>query len=229
MKFWPAGLFSRSSSLCSQRTRRKLRGENGHLSGKARVKAALGYTRLQAHPQILSETDWASSEETSCPRAKGLPWPRVSTLYPHTPPATLPEWRGLSGNGSPESEDPEFGLAEELHSLPTAVVTTSQTQIYSLTVWILEVSTQSSWAQSRCLQAPGENLNANSSNFWQLAAGHSWLITWPPHSCFRLLLLQTLVTETPSFFYHIPHHSPRARHPGMWSQVGLRKHHYEQS
>ena len=22
---------------------------------------------------------------------------------------------------------------------------------------------------------------------------------------------------------------PRARHPGMWSQVGLRKHHYEQS
>ena len=21
---------------------------------------------------------------------------------------------------------------------------------------------------------------------------------------------------------------PRARHPGMWSQVGLRKHHYEQ-
>ena len=24
-------------------------------------------------------------------------------------------------------------------------------------------------------------------------------------------------------------HSPRARHPGMWSQVDLRKHHYEQS
>ena len=24
-------------------------------------------------------------------------------------------------------------------------------------------------------------------------------------------------------------HSPRARHPGMSSQVGLRKHHYEQS
>ena len=24
-------------------------------------------------------------------------------------------------------------------------------------------------------------------------------------------------------------HWPRARHPGMWSQVGLRKHHYEQS
>ena len=24
-------------------------------------------------------------------------------------------------------------------------------------------------------------------------------------------------------------HSPRARHPGMGSQVGLRKHHYEQS
>ena len=24
-------------------------------------------------------------------------------------------------------------------------------------------------------------------------------------------------------------HSPRARHPGMLSQVGLRKHHYEQS
>ena len=24
-------------------------------------------------------------------------------------------------------------------------------------------------------------------------------------------------------------HSPRARHPGMWSQVGLRKHHYKQS
>jgi len=23
--------------------------------------------------------------------------------------------------------------------------------------------------------------------------------------------------------------SPRARHPGMWSQVGLRKHDYEQS
>ena len=26
-----------------------------------------------------------------------------------------------------------------------------------------------------------------------------------------------------------PDHPPRARHPGMWSQVGLRKHHYEQS
>ena len=25
------------------------------------------------------------------------------------------------------------------------------------------------------------------------------------------------------------HHSPRARHSGMWSQVGLRKHHYEQN
>ena len=24
-------------------------------------------------------------------------------------------------------------------------------------------------------------------------------------------------------------HSPTARHPGMWGQVGLRKHHYEQS
>ena len=24
-------------------------------------------------------------------------------------------------------------------------------------------------------------------------------------------------------------HSPRARHPGMWSQVGFRNHHYEQS
>jgi len=24
-------------------------------------------------------------------------------------------------------------------------------------------------------------------------------------------------------------HSPRARHPGMWSQVGLRKHHYKHS
>ena len=24
-------------------------------------------------------------------------------------------------------------------------------------------------------------------------------------------------------------HSPRARHPGMWSQAGLRKHHYEHS
>ena len=24
-------------------------------------------------------------------------------------------------------------------------------------------------------------------------------------------------------------HSPRVRHPGMWSQVGLRKHHHEQS
>ena len=24
-------------------------------------------------------------------------------------------------------------------------------------------------------------------------------------------------------------HSPRVRHPGMQSQVGLRKHHYEQS
>ena len=24
-------------------------------------------------------------------------------------------------------------------------------------------------------------------------------------------------------------YSPRARHPGMWSQVGFRKHHYKQS
>jgi len=24
-------------------------------------------------------------------------------------------------------------------------------------------------------------------------------------------------------------HSPRTKHPGMWSQVDLRKHHYEQS
>ena len=28
---------------------------------------------------------------------------------------------------------------------------------------------------------------------------------------------------------HDGDHSPRARHSGMWSQVGLRKHHYEQS
>ena len=27
----------------------------------------------------------------------------------------------------------------------------------------------------------------------------------------------------------ITHLSPRARHPGMWSQVGLRKHHYGQN
>ena len=26
-----------------------------------------------------------------------------------------------------------------------------------------------------------------------------------------------------------PRHSTRARHPGLWSQVGCRKHHYEQS
>ena len=26
---------------------------------------------------------------------------------------------------------------------------------------------------------------------------------------------------------HDPDHSPRARHPGIRSQVGLRKHHYE--
>ena len=51
MKFWPAGLFSKSSSLCSQSIGRKLRGENGHLSCKPRVKAALGYIGLQAHPQ----------------------------------------------------------------------------------------------------------------------------------------------------------------------------------
>ena len=29
-----------------------------------------------------------------------------------------------------------------------------------------------------------------------------------------------------SWWYDYSH---RARHPGMWSQVGLRKHHYEQS
>ena len=28
---------------------------------------------------------------------------------------------------------------------------------------------------------------------------------------------------------HDGDHSPRARHPGMQSQVGFRKHHYEQS
>ena len=28
---------------------------------------------------------------------------------------------------------------------------------------------------------------------------------------------------------HDQDHSPRARHPGMWRQVGLRKHHDEQS
>ena len=28
---------------------------------------------------------------------------------------------------------------------------------------------------------------------------------------------------------HDGYHSPRARHPGMQSQVGLRKHHYKQS
>ena len=29
--------------------------------------------------------------------------------------------------------------------------------------------------------------------------------------------------------HDLDNHSPRARHPGMQSQVGLRKHHYEQS
>ena len=28
---------------------------------------------------------------------------------------------------------------------------------------------------------------------------------------------------------HDGDHSPRARHPGMWSQMGLKKHHYEES
>ena len=28
---------------------------------------------------------------------------------------------------------------------------------------------------------------------------------------------------------HDGDHTPTARHPGMWSQAGLRKHHYKQS
>ena len=28
---------------------------------------------------------------------------------------------------------------------------------------------------------------------------------------------------------HDGDHSPRAKHPGIWSQMGLRKHHYKQS
>ena len=30
-------------------------------------------------------------------------------------------------------------------------------------------------------------------------------------------------------YLHDPDNSPRARHPGMQNQVGLRKHHYDQS
>ena len=36
-------------------------------------------------------------------------------------------------------------------------------------------------------------------------------------------------TELWLMWYDVCDHSPRGRHPGMWSQVGLRKHHYEQS
>ena len=107
------------------------------------------------------------------------------------------------------------GLRNCIHSLqlllPPPTDGSLKQYIYSLTVWILEVSTQSSWAQSRCLQAPGENLNVTSSKFWWLGAGHPWLITWPPHSCFRLLLLQTLWSQWLPLFYitfHITHLEP---------------------
>ena len=36
-------------------------------------------------------------------------------------------------------------------------------------------------------------------------------------------------TSSKDKFIGLCDHWPRARHPGMWSQVGLRKHHYEQS
>ena len=39
------------------------------------------------------------------------------------------------------------------------------------------------------------------------------------------LYKKIFMTQTTTMVYH----SPRARHPGVWSQVGLRKHHYKQS
>ena len=57
--------------------------------------------------------------------------------------------------------------------------------------------------------------------------------------CLQLFLLGMLLRPSMHKIAHygaIPHswtrwcaHSPRARYPGMWSQVGLRKHHYQQS
>ena len=45
---------------------------------------------------------------------------------------------------------------------------------------------------------------------------------WCPCVESSLVLLEEVFAMISAF-------SPRARHPGMWSQVGLRKHHYEQS
>ena len=52
-------------------------------------------------------------------------------------------------------------------------------------------------------------------------AGLVFRIDWPPFN--------TRDYQESSLVQRWCDHWPRARHPGMWSQVSLRKHHYEQS
>ena len=50
------------------------------------------------------------------------------------------------------------------------------------------------------------------------------------HRSSKASILQHSAFFTVQLSYpYMTDHSPRARHPRMWSQVGLRKHHYEQS
>ena len=87
----------------------------------------------------------------------------------------------------------------------------------------------SEWTGWICLQSKGlsrvfSNTTVQKHQFFgaQLSSqSNSHIHTWPLENP-----IQKDFHDQESWWYD---HSPRARHPGMWSQVGLGKHHKEQS
>lgn len=85
----PAGDFLRSSSLHSQRTRKELWGEFGHLRCQATSQSLPGANQAPVSPSSFHfELAGPPPEEEICPGAKIIVGPGVSMLSPSTPQAT---------------------------------------------------------------------------------------------------------------------------------------------
>ena len=92
------------------------------------------------------------------------------------------------------------------------------------------------WVFHICWHIECNTFTAPSLRTWNSSTG----ILSPPVALFLVMLLNAHLTSHSRMSgsrwvmiirsWRCDHsHSPRAEHPGMWSQVGLRKHHYEKS